>query len=81
MQIVREEGRNSPNKGVTTGQIDHKIAAQLKFDDFDAIVAIVSLKPDAEYAQVKERALLVGGILSIDCFSFTCNQDGFGIGG
>jgi hypothetical protein len=35
---------------VTTGQIDHKIAAQLKFDDFDAKLAIVSWKPHAEYA-------------------------------
>lgn len=35
---------------MTTGQIDHKIAARLKFDDFDAILAIVYLKADAEYA-------------------------------
>jgi hypothetical protein len=35
---------------VTTGQIDHKIATPLKFDDLCAILAIVSLVGDAEYA-------------------------------
>jgi len=34
----------------TTGQIDYLIALSLKFDDLYAILAIVSLVSDAEYA-------------------------------
>jgi hypothetical protein len=40
-------------KRVTTGQIDHKIAHLLKIDDLCAILAIVSLTGDAEYALVE----------------------------
>lgn len=36
-------------RGVTSGQSDHKIDAQLKIDDLCAILAIVSVVSDAEY--------------------------------
>lgn len=44
---------------MTTGHVDHKIAARIKLDELCAILAIVSVVADAEYAPdrlVEERA-------------------------
>jgi hypothetical protein len=53
-------------KRVTTGQIDHKIAHLLKIDDLCAILAIVSLTGDAEYALGEGASPIDLGILSLD---------------
>lgn len=45
---------------MTIGQVGHKIATQLNFDDLCAILAIVSLTGDAEYA-LSEGACPVDG--------------------
>lgn len=37
-------------EGATTGHIDHKIARQTKIEESCAILAIVSVVADAEYA-------------------------------
>lgn len=48
--IVREEDWNKALFKMTNNQIEHKIGAITLFDDFDAIITIVSTVADANYA-------------------------------
>lgn len=48
--IVREEDWNQALFKMTNSQIENKIGAITLFDDFDAIIAIVSTVADAKYA-------------------------------
>lgn len=63
--------------GMTSGQIDHKIALLIKIDDLCAILAIVSFTGDAEYALCEGASPIGSGILRLDCLSFTYNQYDF----
>lgn len=48
MGLPAAQYKRSQLNRVTTGQIDHKIATILDVDDFDAILATVSLAVNAE---------------------------------
>lgn len=48
--IIREEDWNKALTRMTNSQTDHKISANAFFDEFDAILTIVSTVADAKYA-------------------------------